>query len=101
MPTTASRPPMPITSASPMRGGRADTGEIMGPLSYAGQRRVPGTELVRIGPYIGRNGGPGRFGPKADDGYRYPYAWVFSESSNPDLRPFKATGGKMIVFQGW
>lgn len=62
---------------------------------------LAGSELGWFGAYIGRDGGPGRYVWRLKNSYKYPYAWVFNDATNPDLRAFKAKGGKLILYQGW
>ena len=50
---------------------------------------------------MGTDGGPGRYGWHLQNPYKYPYAWVFNDATGPDLRAFKAKGGKLILYQGW
>jgi hypothetical protein len=65
-----------------------------------GLRLLPGSEPYWIGPYISPDGKAGdRASPIAQA--HLPYLAAFADSSNADLRPFKAVGGKMILFQGW
>ena len=61
----------------------------------------PGGEKGWIGAYITRDGALGRYGSRPKNPYKYPYAWMFNNATNPDLRAFKARGGKLIVYQGW
>lgn len=61
----------------------------------------PGSEKAWIGAYVSKDGLMGRYGRKWRNSYRYPYAWVFNDATNPDLRAFKQAGGKLIVYQGW
>ena len=67
---------------------------------YAGGP-LPGSEKGWIGAYIGKDGGPGRYGPRYANPYRYPYAWIFNDATNVDLRAFRKRGGKLILYQGW
>lgn len=60
-----------------------------------------GSELGWIGAYVAQDGSAGRYIPKTRAGYFYPYAWVFNDTSNPDLRPFKQAGAKLIMYAGW
>ena len=62
---------------------------------------LPGSEKGWIGAYVSKDGGPGRYGPRYANPYRYPYSWIFNDATNPDLRPFMKRGGKLIVYQGW
>ena len=62
---------------------------------------MPGSEKGWIGAYVGPNGTPGRYGWRLKNAYKYPYAWIFNDATNPDLRAFKARGGKLILYQGW
>lgn len=62
---------------------------------------MPGSEIAWFGAYIGKDGGPGRYVWRLKNPYKYPYAWIFNDATNPDLRAFKAKGGKMILYQGW
>lgn len=62
---------------------------------------MPGSEKGWIGAYVGADGGPGRYLWRLKNPYKYPYAWVFNDATNPDLRAFKAAGGKLILYQGW
>ena len=67
---------------------------------YAAGAR-PGSEKAWIGAYVQKDGSMGRYGSRWANTYRYPYAWVFNDATNPDLRAFKAKGGKLILYQGW
>lgn len=62
---------------------------------------MPGSEKGWIGAYIGPDGTPGRYLWGMKNPYKYPYAWIFHDATNPDLRPFKVRGGKLILYQGW
>lgn len=62
---------------------------------------LPGSEPGWFGAYIARDGGPGRYVWRLKNTYKYPYAWLFNDATNPDLRAFKARGGKLILYQGW
>ena len=62
---------------------------------------MPGSERGWIGAYIGPDGTPGRYLWRMKNPYKYPYAWIFHDATNPDLRAFKAQGGKLILYQGW
>jgi feruloyl esterase len=62
---------------------------------------MPGSEKGWIGAYVGPNGTPGRYVWRLKNPYKYPYAWIFNDATNPDLRAFKARGGKLILYQGW
>lgn len=62
---------------------------------------MPGSERGWIGAYVAADGGPGRYVSRLKNPYKYPYAWIFNDASNPDLRAFKARGGKLILYQGW
>jgi feruloyl esterase len=87
---------------------------------------VPGSEKAWIGPFVSRIGGAGEAFPLAAENYRYmgffpdpgpnwqPEDFDFDRDPdrlglmeallggmNPDLRRFRARGGKLIVFQGW
>ena len=62
---------------------------------------MPGSERGWIGAYVGKDGGTGRYVRRMKNTYKYPYAWIFNDATNPDLRPFKARGGKLILYQGW
>ena len=62
---------------------------------------MPGSEKGWIGAYIGADNGPGRYVWHLKNPYKYPYAWVFNDATNADLRAFKAKGGKLILYQGW
>jgi feruloyl esterase len=61
----------------------------------------PGSELGWIGAYVAEDGGPGRYIRRTANSYAYPYAWVFTDATNPDIRAFKAAGGKFILYNGW
>jgi len=61
----------------------------------------PGSEKGWIGAYIGKDGTAGRYLWQLKNPYKYPYAWIFQDATNPDLRAFKARGGKLILYQGW
>lgn len=60
-----------------------------------------GSELGWIGAYVAQDNSKGRYIPKNEQGYSYPYSWVFNDSSNPDIRPFQKAGGKFILYGGW
>ena len=83
------------------------TPQCLTPAQVAGLVRVyangamPGSEKGWIGAYVGTEGGPGRYGRQLANPYKYPYAWIFNDATNPDLRAFKAHGGKLILYQGW
>lgn len=62
---------------------------------------MPGSEKGWIGAYVGADGGPGRYLWRLKNPYKYPYAWLFNDATYPDLRAFKARGGKLILYQGW
>ena len=62
---------------------------------------MPGSEKGWIGAYVGPDGAPGRYLWRLKNPYKYPYAWIFNDATNPDLRAFKARGGKLILYQGW
>jgi hypothetical protein len=62
---------------------------------------LPGSELHWVGAYILPDGSPGRYRRRVANPYLYPYFWAFTDATNPDLRPFKDAGGKLIVYQGW
>lgn len=62
---------------------------------------LPGSEKAWIGAYVRADGSMGRYGTAPENPYRYPYAWIFNDATNPDLRAFKAAGGKLILYQGW
>ncbi len=62
---------------------------------------LPGSERHWIGAYIGEDGGKGRYAPRYANPYRYPYSNSMIDSSNPDLRAYKAKGGKLIAYVGW
>lgn len=62
---------------------------------------MPGSEKAWMGAYVGPDGTSGRYAFKLKNTYKYPYAWLFNDATNPDLRAFKALGGKMILYQGW
>ncbi len=62
---------------------------------------MPGSEKGWVGAYIGADGGPGRYLWHLKNPYHYPYAWIFNDATNPDLRAFKARGGRLILYQGW
>jgi feruloyl esterase len=62
---------------------------------------MPGSELGWLGAYVGKNGAPGRYLWHLKNPYKYPYAWIFNDATNPDLRAFKKHGGKLILYQGW
>ncbi len=67
---------------------------------YAGGPQK-GSELAWIGAYIAEDGSAGRYVRSVSNPYRYPYSWVFNDAGNPDIRAFKAAGGKFILYQGW
>jgi feruloyl esterase len=46
-------------------------------------------------------GGAGRYRARNANPYQYPYGPIFIATNNPDLRAFKAAGGKMITYHGW
>jgi feruloyl esterase len=85
----------------------AKTPDCLTAAQVAGVTRVyangamPGSEKGWIGAYVGEDGGPGRYGRRLANPYKYPYAWIFHDATNPDLRAFKARGGKLILYQGW
>lgn len=87
---------------------------------------VPGSEMAWIGPFVGRSGGVGEAFALAAENYRYmgfmpdpgpawqPEDFDFERDPerlglmeallggmNPNLRRFKDSGGKIIVYQGW
>jgi feruloyl esterase len=87
---------------------------------------LPGSELNWIGNYIGSDGGRPTYAAMMSDFFAFmafvPAAgpgWKLSDfnwdrdpqrlgmmeslysGSNPDLRKFKAAGGKLIIYQGW
>lgn len=59
-----------------------------------------GSEMAWIGAFVAEDGSKGRSQPRTSTPYSYPYSWVFNDSGNVDLRPFKATGGKLIYYTG-
>ena len=61
----------------------------------------PGSELGWIGAYVAEDGSRGRYVKRAAVTNTYPYTWVFDDATNPDIRAFKAAGGKFILYQGW
>jgi len=61
----------------------------------------PGSELHWIGAYISADGSKGRYAPRYALPRRFPYSNIYIDSSNPDLRPFRASGGKLIAYVGW
>jgi feruloyl esterase len=61
----------------------------------------PGSELGWIGAYVAEDGTLGRYAKHAAVTNQYPYTWVFDDAANPDIRAFKAAGGKFILYQGW
>jgi len=67
---------------------------------YAGGTQR-GSELGWIGAYVAQDNSKGRYIPRTEGGYSYPYSWVFNDSSNPDIRPFEKAGGKFILYGGW
>ena len=87
------------------RDGRA--GGCLSPKQVAALDQVyangamPGSEKGWIGAYVGADGGPGRYVWRLKNPYKYPYAWIFNDATNADLRAFKARGGKLILYQGW
>jgi feruloyl esterase len=60
-----------------------------------------GSEKAWIGAYVAADGSAGRYGSRFANTYNYPYAWIFNDAQNPDIRPFKKRGGKLIIYQGW
>jgi feruloyl esterase len=62
---------------------------------------MPGSEKGWLGAYVGKDGQPGRYLWRLKNPYKYPYAWILHDATNPDLRAFKARGGKLILYQGW
>ena len=62
---------------------------------------MPGSEKGWLGAYVGKDGAPGRYVWRLKNPYKYPYAWIFNDATNPDLRAFKMLGGKLILYQGW
>lgn len=85
----------------------ANGSDCLGPEQVAAIEKVyaagarPGSEKAWIGAYVQKDGSMGRYGSKWGNPYRYPYAWIFNDATNPDLRAFKAVGGKLILYQGW
>ena len=78
------------------RGTVDDAGRMVSP------GPLPGSELHWIGAYVAADGGPGRWAPRYARGMdEDPYANIFVNSANPDLRAFKARGGKLILYMGW
>ena len=74
----------------------------------------PGSELGWIGAFVAEDNSAGRYIPKngapgilstptgvTGSGQYIPYAWIYDDASNVDLRQFKAAGGKLIHYQGW
>jgi hypothetical protein len=61
----------------------------------------PGSELGWIGAYVAEDSSRGRYVKRAAVTNTYPYSWVFDDATNPDIRAFKAAGGKFILYQGW
>ncbi len=102
-----------------------------GPVDSKGKRlytggALPGSELNWIGNYVSRDGGPSTYFRFMTDMFRFmnfmPDAgprWKIGDfdwdrdykrlglmeslysGSNPDLRKFKAAGGKLLAYQGW
>ncbi|WP_293897689.1 tannase/feruloyl esterase family alpha/beta hydrolase [Phenylobacterium sp.] len=87
---------------------------------------MPGSELNWIGPYISKDGAPAIYADMQAELWRYMGfspdpgpSWQITDfdfdrdpkrvglmeaiysASNPDLRKFKAAGGKLIMAQGW
>ncbi len=81
--------------------------DCLTPKQVAGLEKVyaqgpqPGSEMAWIGAYIMKDGTAGRYGSRPGNTYRYPYAWIYNDATNPDIRAFKAKGGKLILYQGW
>ena len=75
-------------------------GETADPPVDLGRRFLPGSELTWIDAYVSKSGTGGTLYPRGANPYAYAYAGVFNESANVDLRPFAATGAKMILYQG-
>ena len=102
-----------------------------GPVNAKGQKiytggALPGSELNWINNYVSADGGPSIYHNFMADLFRYMGfmpdpgpGWTASQfdfdkdykrigmmeslysGSNPDLRKFKANGGKLLVYQGW
>lgn len=102
-----------------------------GPVNSKGERvyparAMPGSELNWINNYVSADGGPSVYNKFIGDMMRYmnfmpdpgptwkpaDFDWdrdykrldmmeVLYSASNPDLRRFKAAGGKLIIWQGW
>ena len=47
-----------------------------------------------------RDGSRGRYVKRAAVTNTYPYTWVFDDATNPDIRAFKAAGGKFHPLPG-
>jgi feruloyl esterase len=62
---------------------------------------MPGSEKGWIGAYVQKDGSVGRYAFRLGNSYDYPYDWIMGDATNPDLRAFKARGGKLILYQGW
>jgi hypothetical protein len=62
---------------------------------------LKGSELAWIGAFVAADGSAGRYISRTEKGYSYPYSWVFNDTTNPDIRPFKAAGGKLMLYVGW
>jgi feruloyl esterase len=102
-----------------------------GPVNSRGEKlytggALPGSELNWIGQYTSLDAGPSLFGRFMGDFFRYlafvpdagptwkptDFNWdrdyqrlgmmeSLYSGSNPDLRKFKAAGGKLMIYQGW
>jgi hypothetical protein len=75
--------------------------QVTGVAGVYAQGALPGSEKAWIGAYVLKDGSAGRYGTRVGNPYHYPYAWIFDDATNPDLRAFKAHGGKLILYQGW
>ena len=61
----------------------------------------PGSERAWMGAFLPKQGAKARYAQRYANTYKYPYAWVFDDAANPDLRAYKDRGGKLIIYQGW
>jgi len=75
-------------------------GQIAGVTAMYRSGRLPGSERQWIGSYITEDGRlPAEVRGQANRAFSG-YGWLFGDGSNPDLRAFKARGGKLILYHG-
>jgi feruloyl esterase len=63
-----------------------------------------GSELAWIGAYIAADGSNGRYArpaPAVAPSSTFSFPSQYRYNGNPDLEPFKARGGKFILYSGW